>query len=174
MLEYPDGWFSGLVMTVALVLLGCGPGDVIPLEDTGTEAAETSSDPPVDLPADDPRWCVQPEQDAEVRMPTTEVEIACDGEPTQEACEANPACTAVLGRAVQCTDAGVCATEAVEFLGCIPFIICKPGLAIYCREIQGELSTYVSMQGTCTPFGMMNCETSPDYAEIGELPPDCG
>src|SRR5690554_4566785 len=95
-----DDCFSGLVVIGVLALFGCGPNDVVPT-DAGTEAEETSSNPPDDLPANDPRWCVQGEQDAEVRTPTTDAETACDAETTAEACEANDACTAVFGRAVE-------------------------------------------------------------------------
>lgn len=156
-------------MVGALALLGCGPDDVTASEDAA-EAEETSSD---GLATDDPRWCVEVVESAEVRMPVTDADNECDAEISAEACEANPACTAVFGRPVECPAAGACASEIVEFLGCIPFTICKLGAANYCRETQGYLLTYASQQGSCTPFWMMDCVTSPDYAATGEPPPEC-
>jgi hypothetical protein len=155
---------SCLVVIGVLELFGCGPDNVTSSEETTTG----------DLPADDPRWCVEEVEGAEVRMATTDLELECGAEITAEACEANPACTAVFGRGVACLDAGACATGSVEFLGCVPFTICKPGTPIYCREFQGYLLTYASQQGDCTPFGMMNCRTSPDYTALNESLPDCG
>jgi hypothetical protein len=169
-----DARLFTLVVVGALTLLGCGSRDVVSSEESGTEAEETSANQPADLPADDPRWCVDVEQGAEERMPTTEAELACAAKTTAETCEADDECTGVFGRGVQCTDAGACATEPVLFLGCVPFTICKQGAAIYCREIQGYLLTYASVQGGCTPFWMTNCETSPDHMSTGEPLPHCG
>jgi hypothetical protein len=165
-------WFHRLLVIGVLESFGCGPDNVTPSNDAGTQAEETASDV-ADLPAD-PRWCVETAEGAEVHFAMTDLEVECDAEITAEACEANQACTAVFGRGVQCLDMGACVTEPVEFLGCVPFTICKPGTAIYCRELQGYLLTYASQQGDCTPFGMMSCQTSPDYAATSEPLPDCG
>jgi hypothetical protein len=164
-----------LMVIGVLELFGCGPDNVTPPDDTGTNAEATSSEEtsPADLPAVDPRWCVEEVEGAEVRIAMTDVETACDAELTAVACEAIQACTAVFGRAVQCPESGACATGTTEFLGCVPFTICKPGTNIYCRETQDYLLTYASQQGDCTPFGMMACQISPDYVAIGEPPPDC-
>ena len=159
-----------LALLLTLELFGCGPEEVKASEATSleeTSSEETSSE------SDDPRWCVAKVEGAEVRTAMTEAEIECGAEITAEACEANPACTAVFGRGVQCPESGACTTDAVEFLGCIPFTICKQGTAVYCREMQQYLLTYASQQGTCVPFGMMECQTSPDYAAIGEPLPTC-
>jgi hypothetical protein len=168
--------FPCLVVIGVVESFGCGPDNVTSSDDAGTKAQESSSQEtsPGDLPADDPRWCVEEVEGAEVRMATTDVELECGAEVTAEGCEANQACTAVFGRGVACLDAGACATGSVEFLGCVPFAICKPGTPIYCREFQGYLLTYASQQGDCTPFGMMSCRTSPDYTALNESLPDCG
>jgi hypothetical protein len=164
----------------ALVSFGCGPDTVAASgDDAGTKAEESSEETsseetsPGDLPPDDPRWCIEQVEGAEVQYAMTELEIECAAELTAEGCAANPVCTAVFGRGIQCPDSGACATEPVEFLGCVPFTVCKPGTAIYCREMQGYLLTYVSMQGDCTPFGMMDCRVSPDYTQLTEPVPDC-
>ncbi len=169
-----------LMVMGVLALFGCGPETITPSDDASTKADGTSSDetPSTDLPADDPGWCVGKIEGAEARMPMTDDEIACDAEITEAGCEANQACTAVFGRPVQCTDSGACAAGTTEFLGCIPFVICKQGATIYCRELpdgsQDDLLTYASQQNDCIPFGMMACQTSPDAAASNEPPPDCG
>jgi hypothetical protein len=176
-----------LVVLGVLALFGCGPDDLTSSNDADTKTEETSSegtsetppadlppDPPADLPADDPRWCIEKVEGAEVRIAMTDLELECDAEFTAEACEANQACTAVFGRPVQCLDSGACATGTAEFLGCVPFTICKQGTTVYCRESQGYLLTYASMQGDCTPIGMMACQISPDYVAMSEPLPECG
>ena len=166
--------FLVVMLVGALAPLGCGPDNVTTSKEAAGVAEETSSDGPSDdLPPDDPRWCVKPVEGAEVRTAMTELDIECGAEISAEACEANPACTAVFGRPIVCPAAGACTNETVEFLGCIPFTLCKQGAAVYCREIQGYLVTYASQQGGCTPFGMMDCVTSPDYAAMSEQPPNC-
>ncbi len=138
-----------------------------PDDGSADELGDTESTP--DLP-DDPRWCVD-QREATERVPTTEADNECAAELTAESCEANPACTAVFGRGIECAASGACIDGAVEFLGCVPFTICKMGSAIYCRSMQGFLVTYASMQGDCTPFWMSECLTTPDLG--GEQPPEC-
>ncbi|MFO7561320.1 MAG: hypothetical protein R6X02_01650 [Enhygromyxa sp.] len=161
------------MVAAALAQLSCGPRDIPSPEDSSAEDPVDTEGSPTDLPAHDPRWCIEVAEETETRIPMSDLDNECGAELTAEACEANPACTAVFGRPVQCPEAGACLSGGVEFLGCIPFVVCLPGAVIYCRETQGYLLTYASMQGGCVPFWMMNCMTSPDYAAMLEAPPDC-
>lgn len=170
---------GGLLVFAGLGLLGCGPDQVQTSAQSSTQSGtdsgaqtETSSATP-DLPPE-PGWCIEVRPGSQPRVPTSALDIACEAEPDVGSCDANPDCTWISGRRLDCDEPGVCVSGQDQYLGCIPFEICKLGAAIYCREgPDGELTAYASIHGDCAPFGMMQCVTTPDYAAEVEPPPSC-
>ncbi|MFZ6177132.1 hypothetical protein ACOXH8_00265 [Nannocystis pusilla] len=82
------------------------------------------------------------------------------------------ACTALFGVPAECDDSRWCVPdrEALVFLGCRPFTICKRSRKIVCVVADGETNAFYT-EG-CTPMGFGRCEPGLD-ASSSEPPPAC-